>query len=287
MSTATVSLDQPNEITAEIGAATDVAAGSATTNNIGSMAESALLARTQDAGFALGAQFRKIETPDFDPQGDLALEPVAVSGGDPIAKLPATAEASTALVEHATALHIFYPDLTAQATDSKIISPPAQAGNDYNAFLMGAIFNPPQPILTADSAQLAQLPPTVAAQLIHHSAAAKAGPVELLLTPDDLGHLKFQIHHEGETVRVVLAAERPETLDLLRRHGDQLLQEFRHAGFSGATLSFGEWSQQDRAPAPKTPLPEAAEVAFEPLTALQTRPMLAALPDGRGLNLRL
>lgn len=46
---------------------------------------------------------------------------------------------------------------------------------------------------------------------------------------------------EGERMHVTLSCERPETADLMRRHADQLVQEFREAGYSGATLSFGRW----------------------------------------------
>jgi len=53
--------------------------------------------------------------------------------------------------------------------------------------------------------------------------------------------LRFEIQHRGDQVQIVLSAERPETLDLLRRNSEQLLTDFRNAGFAGASLAFGGW----------------------------------------------
>lgn len=132
------------------------------------------------------------------------------------------------------------------------------------------------------------LPATVPAQLLHHVSAAKAGAIEVLLQPEELGHVKFQIQQQGESVRILLSAERPETLDLLRRHADHLLQEFRQSGFSQASLSFGQWGNQQRSPAP----PPAPAAPYEPdvtetTTAPRQSPVPSAAPSGQGLNLRL
>jgi flagellar hook-length control protein FliK len=137
--------------------------------------------------------------------------------------------------------------------------------------------------------QVVQLPPNVSGQLLHHSAAAKSGGVELLLAPSELGHVKFQMHQEADSVRVVLSAERPETLDLLRRNSDQLLQEFKQAGFSGASLSFGQWEQQGKSP--NTPSQTAVLFDEDFIVAAPSVPRPAstanALPSGQGLDLRL
>lgn len=134
-----------------------------------------------------------------------------------------------------------------------------------------------------------QFVPTVFKQLLPHSLAAKFGAVELSLAPTELGHVKFQIHQQPDSVRVVLTAERPETLDLLRRNAEQLLQEFKHAGFSDASLSFGQWDQRGK-PAP-TPA-EAVAVFDDDFVSdsanLPTRHISPnILPAGQSLDLRL
>lgn len=133
------------------------------------------------------------------------------------------------------------------------------------------------------------LPAAIPAQLIRHLAAAQTEAVDVLLQPEELGHVKFQIQQHGESVRILLSAERPETLDLLRRHSDQLLQEFRQSGFSQASLSFGQWSQQQRSPAPPPELVALFDADFveAPLVAPRAPPVTSDAASGQGLNLRL
>jgi flagellar hook-length control protein FliK len=64
------------------------------------------------------------------------------------------------------------------------------------------------------------------------------GALEVGLSPEELGQMHMQVATEGEVLRIAMTVERPETLDLLRRHADQLLADLRQAGFGGAALSF-------------------------------------------------
>ena len=86
---------------------------------------------------------------------------------------------------------------------------------------------------------------SVAAAVIAAIPPATAGTdrVEVILSPEELGRVQMEFRAEGNAMRVFLTAERPETLDLLRRHADQLASELRQAGYSGASLSFGQWGQ--------------------------------------------
>lgn len=93
------------------------------------------------------------------------------------------------------------------------------------------------PVFAGAPATAAQL----SAQLLPLAQSAQSGPVELVLSPAELGQLRFEIQHRGDQVQIVLSAERPETLDLLRRNSEQLLTDFRNAGFAGASLAFGGW----------------------------------------------
>jgi flagellar hook-length control protein FliK len=133
-----------------------------------------------------------------------------------------------------------------------------------------------------------QTPPPVAAQLLHHSATARTGGVDVLLQPEELGHVKFQIQQHGDTLRIVLSAERPETVELLRRNADQLLQEFRQSGFAQASLSFGQWGDQQRPPAPPLGNFDLAEIEQDdPPLPPRPQPNTPNLAAGGGLNLRL
>jgi flagellar hook-length control protein FliK len=143
---------------------------------------------------------------------------------------------------------------------------------------------PPQ--IAAPVPHLPATAPQLAAQILPHSHAAKTGPIEVLLNPAELGHLRFEIHQKGEHVQVVLTAERPETLDLLRRNGEQLATEFRNAGFSGASLSFGQWGRSSDGQPPASFVANADD-DFAPVFVPQVAKPPMAQDNARNLNLRL
>ena len=131
-------------------------------------------------------------------------------------------------------------------------------------------------------------PESVAPIVAAHAHSPNVGPLEIVLNPQELGHLRFEIRHSGEQVSVLLTAERPETLDLMRRHADQLVTELRQSGFSDASLSFGQWAQGGDAPYQPIPADDDAENAPQivPFTPRPTWPRRSEL-GGSGLNLRL
>jgi len=68
------------------------------------------------------------------------------------------------------------------------------------------------------------------------------GPVELTLSPEELGRVRLSLSADGDGLLVTVQVERGDTLDLLRRNADLLLEEIRAQGFSGATFSFSGWA---------------------------------------------
>jgi len=136
------------------------------------------------------------------------------------------------------------------------------------------------------SLQPMTLPPETAPAIILAVSQSGTNTVDLVLKPEDLGKLRFEMTQNGDQIRIHLTVERPETMDLLRRNADQLLFEFRQAGYSGATLSFGHWGQggQQQHPAPPpTDLPiTSISAAREPQSATMQQ-----LSSGTGLDLRL
>jgi hypothetical protein len=135
----------------------------------------------------------------------------------------------------------------------------------------------------ADDAGPPVLPKALPVQIAAALAARTERPVDLQIVTEELGGLHLSLQQDGPQVHVALQAERGDTLDLLRRHGDLLLQELRTAGFSSATLSFGDGGAdrgrpappQDGAATPPAPAPAA------PSPALPTAPAA-----GAGLDLR-
>ena len=88
----------------------------------------------------------------------------------------------------------------------------------------------------------AELTKTTAQVIVSHAEDR----AEVLLEPAELGRLRFEINQRGDGVQIVLMAERPETLELLRRNADQLLSDLKSMGFSGSELGFGSWGQESR-----------------------------------------
>ncbi len=87
----------------------------------------------------------------------------------------------------------------------------------------------------------ADLPQTVARQLIEVIRSSPDTPVEVSLNPEELGRVRVALAtHDTGVVSVSIAAERPETLALLKRHVDLLVQDFQSLGYSGAEFSFAE-----------------------------------------------
>lgn len=111
----------------------------------------------------------------------------------------------------------------------------------------------------------APLPQTLVADLSAIITAEPDGPVELSLSPEELGRLKVSLWADMDGLRVMVQAERTETLDLLRRNADLLTEELRLAGFSGGSLDFSGWKDPESGPSgvPGT-MPEGTATYAEP-----------------------
>ncbi|MGR3662201.1 MAG: flagellar hook-length control protein FliK [Paracoccaceae bacterium] len=80
-------------------------------------------------------------------------------------------------------------------------------------------------------------------------------PVEIALNPEELGRVRIALSHLDSGLTVVITAERPETLDLMRRHIDQLEAEFRQLGYEniGFEFSGGDADSSDQSETEKQP----------------------------------
>lgn len=143
---------------------------------------------------------------------------------------------------------------------------PPQDGAGHAPHSHAAVSNDPEqgiPIATLSHAppadQLAQhrpIHPGQTQQPWQQTAAAIAlvaqgdalSTTELILAPEELGKLRLEIVTQDDRLTIRLFAERPDTLDLLRRQGDLLLAELRQAGFAQSSLSFGDWGQNRQPP---------------------------------------
>ncbi|MEM6303385.1 MAG: flagellar hook-length control protein FliK [Pseudomonadota bacterium] len=90
-----------------------------------------------------------------------------------------------------------------------------------------------------------ELSPQGMRQIAEWVSTSPNRPVEITLSPEELGRLRLTLSLSEVGVTVHLAAERPETMDLVRRHIDQLGQEFLSLGFENIAFAFdGQESAQ-------------------------------------------
>ena len=149
---------------------------------------------------------------------------------------------------------------------------------------------PPLPQLNAPHGSdhtTPDLPKGFATSLCHTVTDSGHARAELILEPAELGRMRFDIVSHGDQLQVTLAAERPETLVLLRRHADDLRQEFRAAGMDAGTLSFSQWGQSGQGSA--KPDPAADNAADDTTHPVLSEPIPVPRPRvaGAGLDLRL
>ena len=100
------------------------------------------------------------------------------------------------------------------------------------------------------------------------------GSFEVTLVPEELGRLRLTVTPGEAGLAIVMSADRPETLDLMRRSIDILAQEARDEGFGTLDFAFEgserggghpEWTREPDPPSavssqPKPPAALAAPV---------------------------
>lgn len=108
-------------------------------------------------------------------------------------------------------------------------------------------------VMTSPSAARAEVTRAIAGQMaaaIHSRPGASA--FEVTLSPEELGRVSIALNGRDDGFHVTISAERPETLDLMRRHISVLASEFQKLGLGDLSIDLGTsaGSQQDTAPKP-------------------------------------
>lgn len=124
-------------------------------------------------------------------------------------------------------------------------------------------------------------PPSV--QIAEALVQTRNGQVDVILHPEELGRIRLILIPDGDSTRVQLTAERPETLDLLRRHSHELAVELRQAGMSGASFSFAGDDATGQRPGADRP----GEHSDGASPATETDVIQRSRVAGAGLDLRL
>lgn len=124
-------------------------------------------------------------------------------------------------------------------------APSAQLGQDTLAATSGPDLHRLTPAHLPPAEAARPAPSPLPLQIIS-ALAETSGPItEVRLRPEELGHLRIEMRQDGDRLVMTFSAERPETLDLLRRHSAELAQDLRNAGHGALDLNFGPWARQD------------------------------------------
>lgn len=113
-------------------------------------------------------------------------------------------------------------------------------------------------------------PGPLAGQLALAARSLPGGPVEIALAPAELGRVTLTLLASETSITVTLSAERPETLDLMRRSIGQLADDLRNLGYDSPTFAFGGdgggGRDPDRRDAPSmAAVPESLAMAVAPV----------------------
>lgn len=140
----------------------------------------------------------------------------------------------------------------------------------------------------------AEIPRSIAAQIIGQARIAPDKPVEITLNPEELGKLRMTFAPDAQSMSVSLTFERPETLELMRRNIEQLAQEFRALGYEDVNLTFeqgdtstsgdGSPDHEQRTDIYSSQPAATAEPSSQPSGHTHLTPALAALS---GVDIRI
>lgn len=131
----------------------------------------------------------------------------------------------------------------------------------------------------------------VAAQMAQALINTQGSKVDIALNPEELGRVRMVLSTSDSGITVSITAERPETLELMRRHIDQLAEEFKTLGyvdigfeFSGeeSESNFGDGSNEHQANPENDSEGRPENAQYSPESKHNTRP-----PVSRGLDMRL
>lgn len=82
------------------------------------------------------------------------------------------------------------------------------------------------------------------AQITQSAVSNPNGTTRLILDPEELGKVTFSMSSDERSITLYVLADRPETMDLLRRNIEQLAQELRSLGYEEVSFQFGGQGHQ-------------------------------------------
>lgn len=114
---------------------------------------------------------------------------------------------------------------------------------------------------------------------------SSSGAVEITLSPEELGRVSIVLNGREDGLHMNIAAERPETLDLMRRHISVLASEFQKLGYGDISFDLGTSADAH----PESGHSKAGSFSETQLgdEDSRTEPVLPRTGPGRAIDLRL
>ncbi|MDX8352859.1 flagellar hook-length control protein FliK [Cognatiyoonia sp. IB215182] len=106
-------------------------------------------------------------------------------------------------------------------------------------------------VATTQPAHGAETARQIAQQLAVSVTQSTGRATEIALHPEELGRVRLAMTSLDAAITLSVTAERPETVDLLRRNIDILAQEFRDLGYDDINFSFEGGDKSDDEPTPE------------------------------------
>ena len=148
----------------------------------------------------------------------------------------------------------------------------------------GLLSHPSAPAFS--SASSAGLGHAAIQQLAVAIRRSEGGEIEIALEPEELGKVRLTLAPQDTRVTVSVLVERPETLELIRRHIDALTNDLRQQGYSEVALDFAQNQNRKGNKGPADLPPQAA--ASDEMVPMDVGPILPRRPvRAGGLDLRL
>ncbi|WP_417275404.1 flagellar hook-length control protein FliK [Celeribacter halophilus] len=147
----------------------------------------------------------------------------------------------------------------------------------------------------ANTINRTELPTRVAMQIADVARQLPDRPVEITLTPEELGRVRLSFHlSENGAMNVVVSAERTDTLELLRRNIDSLASEFQDLGYLESGFSFESFNQDSQNHEQREKPSEFQGPSWETVAdntderrAITIEPVRLSLGSGAGVDIRL
>lgn len=227
------------------------AVNASSTPSVTAVAQPEATANLRKVSDVKGADSPGASSPPNDAEADLIGETTKIAAPKETPPSPTTTEATARPVFPAA-----IPQMMQAAPDQ---------GSDAQLSIVAADAPAPTADARSPSVQVSVTPSAdlgtrLSPQIVDAIRQTRDGTVEVSLSPEELGRVRLVIQGSDTGVQVSLQTERPETLDLLRRHIGQLHADLASLGYKDIGFNFGQPGAQHGADAqPDAPASASAD----------------------------